>query len=450
MAITLWPAFLAAQTVHVRTDTVARGTQMRRGDLSRDASRFFSQSLAVWAFDTAPFLPGDVDAAAQVRYFDDFGVAARDRSDVRVQMNRSRFVLDQAYIRYRPVRAIRLTGGRLWAPSALGVRDIDGVRLGAHLPLAAEIDASVEGYVGREVSNGWGSISSSAWDVQGLPIDDVGRSQGGLRVGGNGALGVGDARIEAAWERRSHADDVGDERLGVALSGNVHSRLAVSAAASYHALLDFVDRGTAQLAWREPWFESQLTVGVEHRRPWFDSSSIFNVFGARPHDGAFAVWQRGFDSIDTRFELRGWGRAYDGNFDLSDLGGGTDDARAVGGGAGHSTHFHAFGRQWRWRSFGSVQTSAQRQQGGEQWLGDTSLRFGAIKDVVDIETRFVGIWVRPSVTASFGSGGAFTSVVGARVPTTFGDFRVDLEGQSSQFYGGNLNAYASFRADAWF
>ena len=64
------------------------------------------------------------------------------------------------------------------------------------------------------------------------------------------------------------------------------------------------------------------SAGIEHRLPWFDAASIFNVFGARPFEGAYTTWQIPVASLRTSLEVRGWGRAYDANLELADLGGG--------------------------------------------------------------------------------------------------------------------------------
>ncbi len=445
----------AAQTVRVRTETLGRGTQLRRSDLTRDAERTFSQSVSVWGWNAVPVLPGTLDVHASARYLDDFGVAAEDRRNPFVETEISRFIVDIAQVRYQPIAAATLTMGRQWMPSALGMRDIDGARLRLTPTLAPDVGAWVDGFAGREVASGWATIASDSWDVQGLPIDAQGASPGGLRVGGDAGLRVGGATLDLAWQRRTEPADaegnraVGDERIGAGISGNVHRRVAISSSASYHTQLDAVDRADLHVSWREPLVHSVLSLGIEHRLPWFDAASIFNVFGARPYEGAYATWQLPVAPLRTTFEARGWGRAYDANLDLTDLGGGEDDARALGGGAGHDTRFRGFGRQWTWRSFASAQTSVDRNQGGAQWLLDSALRFPAVRDALIIESRFLGLWSEPGRTSSVAPGGAFTALFGIVVPATFGELRVQLEGQSSDFYGPNLNAYASFSSELW-
>lgn len=444
-----------AQTVRVRTETLGRATQLRRADLTRDAERSFRQSVSIWGWNAAPFLPGTLDVHASARYLDDFGIAAEDRSNPFVETERSRFIIDIAQVRYQPITPTTLTMGRQWVPSALGMRDIDGARLRLTPRLAPDVRASIDGFVGREVAAGWATLSPDSWDVQGMPLDVDGGAPGGLRFGGDAGIDVGGARLSIAWQRRvervNEAGErpVGDERIGAGISGNVHRRLALSSSASYHLLLDAVDRADFNLAWREPLGESVVSVGIEHRLPWFDASSIFNVFGARPFEGAYATWQVPVARLRTSFELRGWARAYDANLDLADLGGGEDDARAFGSGFGHDTRFRGFGREWRWRTFGSVQSSPDGDQGGTQWLADSGLRFPVIRDTLLVESRFLGLYAEPGRTSSFGTGGAFTTLFGLFVPVTFGEFRVQVEGQSSSFYGPNLNAYAAFTTELW-
>lgn len=445
----------AAQTVRVRTETLGRGTQMRRSDFSRDAARVFSQSLSVWGWNAAPILPGTLDVHASARYLDDFGIAAEDRRNPFVQTERSRFIIDIAQLRYQPVTPVILTVGRQWVPSALGMRDVDGARLRLAPRLAPEITGWVDGFVGRELASGWATVASDSWDVQGLPIDATGASPGGMRMGTDAGIHVGEARLDLAWQRRVEkpGDDgtrpVGDERLAAAIRGNVHRRVAMSSSASYHTLLGAVDRADLHLSWREPLGQSVVSAGIEHRLPWFDAASIFNVFGARPFEGAYTTWQIPVASLRTSLEVRGWGRAYDANLELADLGGGEGDARALGAGMGHDTRFRAFDRDWHWRTFGSGQTSIDRAQGGTQWLLDSAVEFPVIRDRLVVEGRVVGVYVEPGRTSGFGSGGAFTTVFGLLVPATFGALRVQVEGQSSDFYGANLNAYASFSSELW-
>lgn len=445
-----------AQTVRVRTTTIGRGTHFRRSDLSREAERFFSQSVSIWGWDALPLAPGVVDVQASARYIDDFGVRVEDRGNPFVETERSRFILDIAQVRYRPVPQVTLVGGRQWVPSALGMRDIDGGRLRLQAGLGGGARTWADGFIGREVASGWATINSDAWDVQGLPIDEHGAAPGGLRLGGDVGLDIDGGKLSVAWQRRTEPaaeGRVGDERIGVAISGNVHRLVTVSSSASYHLWLGAVDRADLHVAWKDPWLESVLSAGIEHRRPWFDASSIFNVFGARPFEGAYLTWQLPVAAVSTTFEARGWGRAYDANLDLTDLGGGEDDARALGAGVGHTTRLRVLDRAWRWRSYFSTQSSVDGAQGGTQWLADTGASVPVVRDALTLEGRVLAMWVSPgeasSWRAGWRNGGALTGVMGMLVPTSFGDFRLQVEGQSSAFYGANLNAYASFVTELW-
>lgn len=443
-----------AQTVRIQTRTLGKGTQFRRADLSVGAQRLFTQSLSLWAWDAAPGFIGTLDVHVGARYLNDFGITAQDEGNPFVETERSRFLLDVAELRWRPIESVRLTLGRQWIASSLGVRDVDGAHLRWTPDLGNDVDGRIEGFAGWAVQSGYGTLNSDAWDVQGLPVPIDGSAPGGRRYGFSTGLSFDDAAFDVSWQRRDGlAEDgsryVGEERIGAAASGSVVRRVALSAAASYHLLLLDVDRADLNLAWREPWGGTVLSGGLEHRQPWFDSSSIFNVFGARPFSGTYVTYQVPVAPLRTSFEARTWARAYDGNLNLGDLGGGPNDARAYGAGFGHDTRFAAFGRNWRWRSYGSWQSSEDHAQGGTQWLGDTRFRVPALRDTLILEGRFLGLRSIPGATSLWGPGGALTAVITAEVPTTFGTFSVAVEGQSSAFYGGNTNAYASFESELW-
>ena len=449
-----WPATGAAQTVRAQTLTLGKGTQFRRGDFSIEAQRQFTQGLAVWAWNAAPGLPGTTDLHVAARYENDFGIRAEDFGDPAVEIERSRFLLDIANARYRPVDAIHLTLGRQWVLSSLGVRDVDGIRLRVEPELAPGLDAHVDAFAGFEVASGHETINSDAWDVQGLPIDPAGASPGGRRFGGAAGLTWVDAAFELAWQRSQRGDEesreVGDERVGAAIRGNVSRRLVLSSQAAYNLVLEDVDRAVLDLAWRAPWSEAVVSGGIEHRQPWFDASSIFNVFGARPFEGAHLVYQHPVRIIATTFEARGWARAYDGNLDLADFGAGEGDSRAFGGAVGHDTRFRAFGVPFEWRTFGSVQSTVEGGQGGEQWVGDVRFRFPAIPRRLFMTGRALGLVVQPGSTASRTEGGsAVTGAVTAELPVTFGTFSVTVDGTRSSFFVPNLNAWASFGTELW-
>ena len=165
-------------------------------------------------------------------------------------------------------------------------------------------------------------------------VQQDGGAPGGLRVGGTVGLAWSDAALDVSWQRSARTVDgisvTDDARIGAALSGNVSRRVVLSSQASYHLLFEDVDRAALDLAWRAPWAEAVLSGGIEHRQPWFDASSIFNVFGARPFEGAHLVYQHPLGALRTSLEVRTWGRVYDGDLDLSNFGGGVADARADG------------------------------------------------------------------------------------------------------------------------
>lgn len=447
---------VAAQTVRVQTRTIGKGTQFRRGDFTVEAQRLFTQTVSVWAWDVVPPAPGSLDLHVGLRYLNDFAIPIADRDDPFVQTDRSRFMLDVGELRYRPLDSVLVVAGRQWVPSTLGVRDIDGGRVRWTPDLGDGIEGHVDLHAGREVSSAWATIDPDAWDVQGLPIDTEGRGVGGLRWGAATGIDLGRAALDVAYQRRDFRDDetgerrTGDERIGAGLHGNPVRTVAVSSSASYHLLLEDVDRAELDVAWRAPWSDAVLSGGVEHRRPWFDSSSIFNVFGARPWDGAHVTYQHPIPAVKTSFEARAWGRAYDADFDLGNLGAGPDDARAVGAGLGHHTRFRAFGRTFDWRTYGSFQTSEDLAQGGQQWLGDMRFRFAPIRRTLYLTGRFLGLRSVPGATSPWDAGAAFTAAVAADAPVSFGTFNLTVERTGSSFFGPVTNAYASFVSELWF
>ncbi len=445
---------VAAQTVHAETVTIGKGTNFRRSDFSVEAQRLVLQSVSVRGWDVVPVLPGDTQAAISGRFYNDFTLRAATEQPYEA-LDQGRFVVDHAYFTYRPFERVRWTLGRQWVGSALGVRDIDGVRLRLEPQLSPAIASHVETWVGSDVATRWATTSPDTWDVQGLPIELDGPRTAGTRLGASAGIRWSEAAASITWDRSQRGGDdgfvVGDERVGAAIRGNVAPRLALSSFASFHTLLQDVDRAAIDLAWRAPWDEAVLSGGVEHRQPWFDSASIFNVFGARPFEEARLTYQHPVGEIATSFDARAWGRAYDGNLDLSDFGSGVGDARALGGGLGHSTRFRAFGRVFEWRTFGSTEVSPDRAQGGERWVGDVRFRFPAIERRLYLTGRFLGLaWASGATASRSTAATAATGAFVAEAPVSFGRFELALHGTRSSAFEPTFNAWASFETDLWF
>ena len=338
------------------------------------------------------------------------------------------------------------------------MRDVDGVRVRLEPRLSHGVNGIVDAFAGRDVHSGYATLNSDAWDVQGIPVQQDGGAPGGLRVGGTVGLAWSDAALDVSWQRSARTVDgisvTDDARIGAALSGNVSRRVVLSSQASYHLLFEDVDRAALDLAWRAPWAEAVLSGGIEHRQPWFDASSIFNVFGARPFEGAHLVYQHPLGALRTSLEVRTWGRVYDGDLDLSNFGGGVADARAVGAAVGHTTTFDGFGLPFRWQSLASYQTSPAGDdgsaQGGDQWIGDTRFRFPVISRRVFLTGRFIGAWAGAAPGSQKTDGAAFTTVVTGEVPVSFGRFMLSVDGTRSTWFDPNVNAWASFASEFWF
>ncbi len=246
---------------------------------------------------------------------------------------------------------------------------------------------------------------------------------------------------------------VGSERFGAAASASFMRRLVASAYGSYHAQLGTIDRAGAQLAWQPGADQAVLSAGVEDRLPWFDSSSIFNLFGARAYQGAYAVYQQPLDSLHTDVELRTWGRYYHGDDNAMgpsalDAGVHAADERALGGAVSHRSRLRVWHKPVVWRSLVSYQASLDR--GTDQFLADTRVRVPVWQRDLFVSGR--GLFLAALTdNARFDPGGvAATGVLGVDVPiSTLGTLSAVVETTAGSFYPVNTSVYATFALEHW-
>lgn len=387
LAVALWASLGIGSTARaasyvVRAETVGRATRMQRADLSTAAPRTIMQGLSLEAYDLLGRRDGSLSASLAVRYRADLGLRAPERQAAAFagQYNAAR--VDLAQLRWRPASWVTVTAGRQWAWGALGSRDLDGVTLRLSPRLAPGWRAWVEGAAGRDVQISLGLWGSDQWDVQGVPVVAadgaiparwIALGRAGLRWGEQGAL-------EVAYQRRWAPDPgggparVGEARLGAGVSAQVARRLTLSADAAYVLSLDRPERLGLRGLWGLPGTRDvTLSFGVARRRPWFDSASIFNIFGANPHDEAHlsvsapARWARG------TIEARGWVRALYEDDEVGALAIGSQRAVAPGVAVAHRSRVQVARRAVEWTSQLSAQLGPD-DLGGKQWLVDSGAR----------------------------------------------------------------------------
>ncbi|MFU8802778.1 MAG: hypothetical protein ACNA8W_03115 [Bradymonadaceae bacterium] len=463
-----WIASAEATTYRVRTLTVGRGTQYFRTDQSVAAPRRLTQGLSLSAFDLVGDETGSFNAHLGVRYFSDFGLEERLRREPLFDHQWNDLTLDIAYLQWRPVPAFELRLGRQWSMNAAGMRDFDGLLLRVGSSGGDGLHPYAEVYGGRDVQLGLTRWDPSTWDVQGLPPNEDGLADAPWHWSVGGQAGLRWSRYlwgELAYGRRfrrpsgpldagpldaelGQAMIIGDERFAQALSGTPHPNLTVTARTSYHTLLGAFDRATLMTSWRLPWLEpenaSVLSAGVEERRPIFDSASIFNLFGARPHRGAFLTYQHPVEAISTVLEARTWSRFYFDGDDGPFLG----DARAIGGALAHHSRVRLGDRPVQWTSQFSHQTGGS-EGGGQQFLSESRVRMPVIWDDVFVSARGLFLLSRPA-QFRHDSAHALAGVLGADVPVGEGGrLSLAVETSGSSIYPINTSVFASFELEIY-
>jgi hypothetical protein len=452
-----------AANYRVRSITIGRATQYFRSDQTVTAPRVFTQGLSLWGYDLLGDRTGSVNLHLAIRYNNDFSLVRRERDLPYFADQWNELSLDLAYLDWRPYEAVRLRFGRQWSQGTLGMRDFDGLLVEWRPRVEADTHARFEVYAGQDIQTAFGEFDAATFDVQGLPpgdgVEDYKLDGTHLLAGASAGMQWGaEASFELSYRRRWSAgvdsalveDDtvVGSERFGAAASASFHPRLAASAYGSLHSQLGDVDHAAAQLTWQVPGTSGYLSGGVEHRHPWFDSSSIFNLFGARPHQSAFALYQLPVESLRTEFEVRGWGRQYHGDDAAVDVGVDPQDERAIGGALSHTTRLRMWQKSMNWRTLLSYQASVDRDT--DQLLADSRVRMPVLDRALFISARGLLLLAVTDHQRFDDQGHAATGVLGLDLPlSTLGTLSAAVETTAGSFYPTNTSVYATFAMEHW-
>lgn len=446
------PTEAQAQVVKVRSQTTAKLTQMRRIDGTVDAGRVFGQRFSLSAFDADASKTGALNAHLSFRFWNDFGLVDRLKDDSVADMYWSQTILEHAYIDWRFWPSAQLLAGRHFRMDALGARDVDGLTLRLEPRLGQGVRGTLEAWAGQDVFFETTPFAGESWDVQGVPEgSQAAEADWTLSTGVRAGLRHRSGSLEFAWMRRTYADDlgtyVGEERVGAAMQGQLSARANVVASASFHTLLEDVDRARLLVAWSVAERGPVLTTGVERVVPWFDSGSIFNLFGAQPYEGAWATAEQKVEPLNTVFDLRLFGRIYEGDQDLVDFGQGSADATTYGLGAGHVTDFRVLNRRWEWRSVATYSDSVDGAYGGKRALVQTRLGVEASRRIW-LDARGLGLWAEPA-NHRYSAGYGLTGVLGLNWRTELGTFSGFVESSSTTFQGQNLQAFVGYEVEVW-
>jgi hypothetical protein len=456
-----------AANYRIRSITIGRATQYFRSDGTVSAPRVLTQGLSVWGYDLLDDRTGSVNLHLSLRYNTDFSLVRRERDNPYFNDQWNELTLDLAYLDWHPYEAMRLRLGRQWSQGALGIRDFDGLLFEWRPRVEAGTHARFEVYTGRDIQTAFGEFDAATFDVQGLPpdsgMDDPFEADklDGVHLIGGASAGMqwgAEAGFELSYRRRWSLgvdspllDDqtvVGSERFGAAASAAFHPRLVASAHGSIHSQLGDVDRAATQLTWRVPGATGYLSGGVEHRHPWFDSSSIFNLFGARPHQSAFGLYQLPVESLRTEFEVRGWGRQYHGDEAAVSTGVAPQDERALGGAISHTSRLSLWEKPMSWRTLLSYQASVDR--GTDQLLADSRVRMPVLERALFVSARGLVLMAMTNHQRFDDQGYAATGVLGLDVPvSTLGTLSVAVETTGGSFYPTNTSVYAIFAVEHW-
>ncbi len=441
-----------AQTIKVQSSSLARLSQMRRIDGSIDATRAFTQRVRLSVFDATGTNDGRLNLHLSFRFSNDFGLVDRLKDDDVADMYWNQAVVDEAYLQWRPFERINVRAGRFLRLDALGPRDIDGLSLQLDPSLGKGVSGRIEVWAGQDVFFESSPLSGDAWDIQGVPEDSQAGSadwsvSGGMRAG----IHHRSAGVELAWLRRVYGDPdgeyLGEERIGAAMYGQITPDLNVASRASYHTILADVDRASLLVAWRTGASTPTLSLGLERIVPWFDSGSIFNLFGAQPYEGGWFKLSQPVAALNSEFDVRTFGRIYEGDQDLVDFGNGSSDATTWGVGVGHDTKFKLLDYPFTWRSVGTYSDSIDDAYGGARALIQSLLSVEAIRDLF-IQTRGLWLWANPS-NERYSTGTGVTGTLGVEWRTELGRLSAVVESSQTTFQGGNLQAFLSFDVEAW-
>jgi hypothetical protein len=445
----------SAQSYRVRTISIGRATSYLRADRTTAAPRSFVQGLSLRGYDLAGDGSGSTSMYIGVRYGSDFGLPATLRDDPYVDSRWNELSLDAAWVDWKPWHAVTTRIGRQSSYDASGWRNFDGFRLTLS-PEIADARMLAEVWGGAEVVHRADDrFGNDDFDVQGLPPNDPyrGGDGPGWIVGSRAGTRLDEASVEVSWTRRQYQTPdqfaLGSETFGAAVSLSPTDSVTVASRASYQTVIAQVDHAQLHLAWALPNLASVATIGVEQRVPWFDSGSIWNVFGAQPHQGAYVSYQLDLAPLRQAFEVNGWGRIYHGDVDATDFGAGDDDARALGASLVHRARFAALGLPWSWRGLGSAQWTEERAQGGDQYVGDAQLGAHFLRDTAFLYARGIGAFVTPSVLSRFGQGAAWSGLVGFDWRVKFGTFGFVLDVSHTSWRGAFTAGYVTFEVEQW-
>ena len=458
------PTVASARTFYMRATTAGEATQWRRLDLGVEASRPLLLGIELGGYDLLDDQSGSLSARFSMRYANDFGldpslssepVFAPQVNDLRVNL---------LYLRWRPTKMTDLVAGRQWSINALGMRDFDGVTA-ALVPFddrALRMRFAL--YGGRDVQLGYGGSMPGFSDVQGVPLGQE-RSVDRLPLLAGADLSMSlieKIQLQASYQRRwrdeaSGAERdwrLGDERVGAGALVSPTERINLSAQVSYHTLLAGLDHVGVQTSARiSERGQTSLSAGVERRQPWFDSASIFNIFGANPHDELWIAMGSDVSKLSTRFELRSWARAFYGNdagANLFQSGFATspEDARALGVAAAHRTTIMIAERPLRWSSQLSMQLGA-RDYGGNQYLADTCARLPVLPGTLGVTARLIGLRVAHD-HHRYEDEHALSAILGIDAPVLErGRLSVLFEQRASTNEVASTNIYGVIEMEVW-
>lgn len=441
MVCLLAPSLTWAQSVKVHTTTVGRYQQRLRVDRTVDAVRAVSQRVNVWVWDARGNQSQDLNIHFGARYFTDFGLAQQLRLDPLFSTQWNDVVLERLTVDWTPFEPINLKVGRQWGLDSLGMYEFDGAHVQTRIRLSPDVRAHLGISAGRDVQLETGWYASDFYDVQGLPTLDRDEplTQNAVLLGGTAGIGWDGAGLSVSYRRRDRDEILGEERFGAAFHGQVTKSINISAQGIYNQVLNGVERASLQAAASTFDRGPRLSAGVNTQKPWFDSASIFNIFGARAHHGAWLSAIQPVEGLRTTFDLRVWGREYDA------------DSRTLGIGAGATTDLEILGLYTDWRALLTWQTSVDQisdeLSAGDQFLGDLAARI-SLSRKVRLKARGVLLWAETS-SLRYAPGWAGIGVLGVDWLSEFGTIGLLVESQQSTFQGGNLQGYVMWELEAW-
>lgn len=453
LAAVSWAGELHAQVVKVQSSTLGRYQQRLRLDNRVDAVRALSQRVSVWVWDARGNQSQDLNIVLDARYFTDFGLGTALRLDPLFGTEWNDLVLERMMVEWRPVPWTRLGLGRQWGVNALGMQEFDGISVRLAPSLGKGVRARLELEGGRDVQLETGWYTSDSYDVQGLPSEsrDVQLSDWATTLGGTVGLGWSDAGVAVSYRRRDYEEEgawaTGEDRIGAAIHGQISRHVNISAQGVYNNLLEDVERASLQVASRTWQTGPLVSLGIDQQTPWFDSRSIFNVFGPSAHRGGWLTLVQNVPHIDTEFELRGWGRIYDVNVRDEDGNPFQFEPVHVGGALAHRTRVPMPALPLEWRSTLSFQQSVDATYQSEQWLADSTVRV-PVTQTLTVVGRGVVLHSQSDYQRAAGQWGT-TGVLGLEWDTELGEIAFTVEGQHSEFLGGNLQGYVSWDVEVW-